>query len=205
MYTVQCVTQSCYRYGRWSSGLGWWWQVHAQGARRGLQLHVCVCQGGLVPVVCFTASSWSNMIISQAAVVWQTRQIHRGSPQNGPRSSTATFCCVRWEKQRRYGMRAKVPLRAIKYSSAIRHQALGSIPTESCIKPPRILLPKTTTEKSQIQKAEQKKVLSLFFDLTTGNTDLYKDEQKEEKIYNHLVHRVQQQLFNSFMNYSSDG
>lgn len=92
---------------------------------------VCVCRGGLVPVVCFTASSWSNMIISQAAVAWQTRQIHRGTPENGPRSSTATFCCVWWEKEQRYGMRAKVPLRAIKYSSAIRHQALGSIPTES--------------------------------------------------------------------------
>lgn len=63
----------------------------------------------------------------------------------GSHSSTTVLCCVWWEKQS-YSMRAMAPLRAMKYSFAIRHRALGSIPTASCNKPLRKLLLKTTTQ-----------------------------------------------------------
>lgn len=107
----------------------------------------------LLPGNFSSSSQPTAMMKSQAAVEWQSqkgKQIHQGKRQNGRRahSSTTALWSMWWEKQS-CSMRVKAPLKTIKYSSAIRHRVLGSIPTTLSNKPPRNLLLKTTTAQSK--------------------------------------------------------
>lgn len=133
---------------------------------RGIQLHVRVGCSGVwiwyivlehwsfsITTSCLPGKLYSqppnryDEITGSCCVARPDRQPNSpGKRQNGcrPHSSTTVLCSAWWEKQS-YGMRAKAPLGAIKYSSAIRHRALGSILTALCNKPPRKRLLKTTT------------------------------------------------------------
>lgn len=176
----------------------WWWQVHAQVAGWDIQPHVrvgCVAlwiwcivlykraSASLPVTVCcwaLRARPPTSMMKSRAAVVWHGQtgnRIHRGSAKmdadhiTPPQSSAVCG----W-KQQSYGMRAKAPLRAIKYSSAIRQRALGSIPTASCNKPPKEKNNNNFPWKQQQQQqsadaAETEETALIMFDLTPDNTD----------------------------------
>lgn len=107
-------------------------------------------------------TNWYDEIT--AAVVWHRQkgnQNHQRSFQT-QRPNTLwlhhTVLWCKWWEQRSYGMKA--PLRAIKYSSSIRHWVLGSIPIALCNKPQRKLLLKTTTH-WRLYRAEQNKLLQL--------------------------------------------
>lgn len=199
----RCVTWSWWQVICWP----WWWQVHAQGAGQGIQLHVRVgCTGvwiwwasALPPIVGFIASPPTSMMKSQAAVVWrgQTRQPNSpGKRQNGcrPHSSTTILCCVWWE------------------TAVLRHEGEGSIKGHQifiCHKAPSPLALSPQSRETNHQEdcswkqqqdreepAETEETALIIFDLTPGNTDLFIDEhrQKQEQFTHHLIHRLQESL-----------
>lgn len=127
-----------------------------------------------LPVVCFMifiVSKPTGMMksLQLLCAANQATKSTREAFQNGcrPHGSTTMERSVSRE-QCSYGMKAKAPLRAIKYSSAIRHWALGS--TLQCEKPPGKLVLKTKTMQWRERKRKAPNYLCFL-------TNLFIDEQ----------------------------
>ncbi|CAB1434156.1 unnamed protein product [Pleuronectes platessa] len=111
--------------------------------RRGMQLHARLGMGVCFWYIVFyhgpstsqAVVAWqsfprpTDLMKSQAAVMWHGNQIHQGSAKMAAnRTAPTAVLCFAWREKQSCGTGAKAPLRAIKYSSAIQHRALGSVP-----------------------------------------------------------------------------